>query len=188
MVDPFERLRLRLARDDAVSEVVAYVMMFGMGAVALTFSMEIMTDAQQRGTEVATGRQMKQVAQVSSTLIEEAARAAHTAPNATFETTFELPSTIGGQNYTIQLFVPNKPGTVSWSPPCPTNPKLRVVTADEQLNTEVLLSNRTTGELTEGQCLQLDTDSTVHSSDPHLQVKYEWGTDHPEIKIESVNR
>lgn len=190
MQDPFQRLGKRLARDDAVSEVVAYTMMFGMGAVALTFALEVMTTTQEQGGEIAAARQMNQVAQVTGTLVEQAATSAHQAPNATFQSSVALPEQFAGLNYTIQLVVPNEQNwdPPPWRPSCPKNPKVRVVTSDEQFNADVRLSNQTVSSVADDQCIVLDTSSTVHSSDRNIRVTYEWTANYPTIRIEPSNR
>lgn len=182
-----ERYRRRLARDDGASEVVAYTLMFAMGATALAFSMEVLVDTQEAGAEIATARQVNQIGQMTSTLVHDAARAAQSAPNATFTTSVNLPGTLQGQNYTIRLFVRNQTADPS-SPPCPTNPEVHVASGVEDVGATVRLANLTTSEVLPGTCLALDTDRTVASSADALRVKYERTADGPLIRLESANR
>lgn len=185
-MDPFERLRRRLARDDAVSEVVSYTLMFAMGATALTFSMEMLVDAQERGADIATAKQVNQLGQATATLVQDAARAAHNAPNATFSTKITLPDTMAGRNYTIRLHVPGGSSPTP-SPTCPTNAEVHVASGTEDIDKTVRLGNLTTGEVLPGTCLVLDTSETVSSSDGALRVRYERAPT-PTITLDSANR
>lgn len=194
--DPFHRLQRRLARDEAVSQVVSYTLMFGLGAVAMTFAMEVLTDAQEAGQDLAAAKQINQIAQMSGTLVQEASRAGHAAPNATWATEVALPPHVQGHNYTIWLHVPNEPdpSDASWddfwdaSTGCPTNPELRVSGTDTQLSATVRLSNLTTAEVVEGKCLVLDTQETVSSSAAALRVEYSDAPNRPTIRLEPANR
>lgn len=199
--------RRSLARDDAVSEVISYTLMFAMGAAALTFSMQMLVDAQEHGADIATAKQVNQLGQASTTVVEDAARAAHSAPNATFTTTVTLPDAMEGRNYTIWFYVPGEPHPRSdsndcwvdfWSSTdlspcgdthtgCPTNAEVRISTGDDQIEETVRLGNLTTGEVLPGTCLVLDTTETVSSSSGAVAVRYERGSN-PTITLDAANR
>ncbi len=184
-----------LARDDAVSEVISYTLMFAMGAAALTFSMQMLVDAQEHGADIATAKQVNQLGQATTTVVEDAARAAHNAPNATFTTKITLPDAMEGRNYTIWFHVPGEPDPVGspsswssfWQPSCPTNAQVRISTGDDQIEETVRLGNLTTGEVLPGTCLVLDTTETVSSSSGALGVRYERGSN-PTITLDAAHR
>ncbi len=176
----------RLARDDeGVSEVVSYALMFALGAIALVFSMDVLVDAQDQGSEIAAAQQVNAIGQATATSITDAARAAESSPNATFETTLEFPEPVQSHNFTIHLDVPDEPDPDAepqgwedfWHPEkdggCPVNPSVRVATGDERITSTVPLDNRTTAQATSNWCLVLDTQETIDASDGGLTIRFE---------------
>lgn len=177
----------RVANDEGVSEVVSYTLMFALGAIALVFSLDVLVDAQDQGTEIATAQQINDVSHATTASLLDAVRAAETSPNATFETTLTFPATIQANNFTLRITVPDEPDYDDdpawrdfWGPSneCPQDPVLHISTGDEDLNTHVPLSNRTTAQATTDACLVLDTNRTVTSSAGGMTVTYERQTLH----------
>ncbi len=189
------RLYHLLARDDGVSEVVAYIFMFALGAVALTFSLDVLVDTQETGSEIAASIEVKEVAQVTASLIERAARVGQTAPNASYNLTYELPANQHVRSYNVSIRM-----TTPQAPDCETQPEVFVITDDAALNTTVPLSNLTTHEpvvdgsgdvvceLVEG---SFDLEGSFHSSAAAVRVKYERTaepTAEPRIVLEPANQ
>lgn len=181
------RLYHLLARDDGVSEVVAYIFMFALGAVALTFSLDVLVDTQETGSEVAAGIEVKEVAQVTASLIERAARVGQTAPNASYNLTYELPANQHVRSYNVSIRM-----TPAQAPDCLTQPEIFVITDDAALNTTVPLANLTTHEpdgsggctLAEG---SFHLEGSFHSSAAAVRVKYERTTE-PRLVLEPANQ
>lgn len=165
-MDGLEALRRRLARDDAVTEVIAYVMMFAIGAMAMVFAMEVLTDAQRRGNDVAAARQADRLGQVTASLVEQAARVAETSPNATYNSTFALPNVIGNHNLTLELT--KEP--ISGGTGCQSRTTLHVFSRDEQIETSFQLGNVSSIEV-QGACLEFS--GSLDASAQAGQVRYE---------------
>lgn len=193
----------RVMNDEGVSEVVSYTLMFGLGAIALVFSLDVLVDAQDQGTEIAAAQQMNDVSQATAASLFDAARAAEASPNATFETKLTFPANIQANNFTLRITVPGEPAYDDdpawrnfWDPQndCPKNPTLHVSTGNQDLDAAVPLSNRTTAEATSDACLVLDTDRTVASSAGGMTISYERKTLHggseklPVITMEPTTR
>lgn len=165
-MDPLEALRCRLARDDAVTEVVAYVMMFAIGAMAMVFAMEVLTDAQRRGNDVAAARQADRFGQVTASLVEQAARVAETSPNATYNSTYALPDVIGDHNLTVQV----SRDQISGGSGCQFRTTLHVFSSEQQIETSFQLGNVSSIEI-QGDCLEFS--GSIDSSAEAGQVRYE---------------
>jgi len=150
-------------RDDrGVTEVIAYVLMFGIGALVLTFSMNLLVDAQSRGNDLAEAKQNAQVAQVTASLTEQAANVAQRAANATFATSFDMPKSIRSQGFTVSYEVSNSG--------CPYEANVTVDSPRDHLGTNVSLgdvSNVTVRDT----CLRLSGD--VHSSARQAQIRFD---------------
>lgn len=188
MIDSvLEQLRHRWARDEAVSEVVAYTFMFALGAIALTFAMQVMVDTQEAGAEVAAAQQVNQVGQVTATLVEQAGSLGQTAPNASFVRDFQLPRTIGGNDYTVSF------SSTSTST-CPKEPRVHVQTLDEDLSESFPLANLTSLDFDKNpnaeECLELAGE--FHSSSGVARIKYNWSADPkqpgPTVWLQSANQ
>lgn len=162
-----QRYRARLRRDDATAEVIAYVFMFAIGSMALIFSMEILTDAQERGSDLAAAQQADQVGQLTASLVEQAARVGQSAPNATYATAFQLPDVVGPHNMTIRLDRTLRTGGSAGD--CDFKATVHVHSGDEQIATSVTLGNVSTIEIN-GQCLRLQ--GSVDSSAQSATVRY----------------
>jgi hypothetical protein len=162
-VDPLAAYRRRLARDDGATEIIGYVFMFAIGAMALVFAMDVLTDAQERGNDVAAAKQAEQLGQVTGSLVEQAARVGSRAPNATYVTHYELPDTIGEANMTVEVTTSNVPGATG---PCSREATLHVHSSDERVSTQFPLGNVSTVQILD-QCLrfegELDTSAQAAS-------------------------
>lgn len=198
-------LRARARGDRGVSEVVSYTLMFALGATALGFSMQMFVDTQQHGARISTAQQANGLGQATAAAVQDAALVAHQAPNATFNTTIELPEVFTSHNLTVHLSVPGEPDrsqTASWtdfwdptvSPGCPTDPKVLVSTQDSELDATVRLGNQTTAHATDSSCLILDTEEKVTSALDSFRVVYEMddgnptGNDRPTISLQPPKR
>ncbi len=185
----------RIKNDEGVSEIVSYTMMFALGAIALVFSLDVLVDAQHQGNDIAVAQQMNDISQATAASLLDAARAAETSPNATFDTTVTFPATIQANNFTLRLSVSGEPTPTDddcdtgqewrcfWHPDpahdgCPKDPVLHVSTGDQDLDAHVPLSNRTTAQATANACLVLDTSRTVTSSAGAMTISYERKTLH----------
>jgi hypothetical protein len=196
--------------DEGVSEVVSYALMFALGAVALTVSMDMFVDAQERGATIAAAQEASSLAEVTGTTTSDAATVAHATANATFETTVELPQRLQGANFTISYRVPCEPdpsdtnewedfwdvNNGAWSSPagcpantdCPVNPEVHVSTSDEDLDATTRLGNRTVGQVTKDRCLVLDTQAEVSASARSFDVSFEDDGGWPTITLDANNR
>lgn len=164
---------MRSSDDVAASEVIAYTFMLALGAVALTLAMNVMTDTQEDANRIAAGAQLKQVAEIVAGHIQEAARVAVVAPNATYEMSFEIPESIGRFPYngTIKAVNCNDPSG-GW---------VVVSNQEVQLDANVSLGNAGLVEV-DSVCL-LDEDVTFHSSAGCLKISYDGTSADPEIAI-----
>jgi hypothetical protein len=196
--------------DEGVSEVVSYALMFALGAVALTVSMDMFVDAQERGATIAAAQEASSLAEVTGTTTSDAATVAHATANATFATTVELPQRLQGTNFTISYRVPCEPDPSDtnewedfwdvnngpWSSPtgcptntdCPVNPEVHVSTSDEDLDATTRLGNRTVGQVTKDRCLVLDTQAEVSASARSFDVSFEDDGGWPTITLDANNR
>lgn len=199
--------------DEGVSEVVSYALMFALGAVALTVSMDMFVDAQERGATIAAAQEASSLAEVTGTTTSDAATVAHATANATFETTVELPQRLQGANFTIGFRVPCEPDRATqqaqwedfWNTTdensgysagsgcpapddCPVNPEVHVATSDEDLDATSRLGNRTVGQVTKDRCLVLDTQAEVSASARSFDVSFEDDGGWPTITLDANNR
>jgi hypothetical protein len=162
-VDLLDRWQRRLRNDEGATEVIGYVFMFAVGSMALVFAMDVLVDAQQRGNEVAAAKQAEQFGQLTGSLAEQASRVAQTAPNATYNTTFDLPNPVGA-NMTVTInreLLPN--GTAA---DCGFEATVHVRSGDQRVSTSFPLGNVSTVEI-DGDCLEfkgeLDTSAQAAS-------------------------
>lgn len=162
------RYRRRLARDDGVTEVIAYVFMFAIGSMTLIFAMEILTDAQSRGNDLAAAKQADQLAQVSASLIEQASLVASNSPNASYSTTYSLPDMVGDNQLSVDVTKSLRSGGSSGD--CDYAALLHVRSTDEQISTEIPLGNVATVKI-EGECLAFSGE--VDTSAEAARVRYE---------------
>lgn len=174
-----ELYRDRLRRDDAVTEVIGYVFMFAIGAMALIFSMEILTDAQERGNDLATAQQADRIGQVAGSLVEQAARVAQESPNSSYETKFKMPDAVG-QQFSVEVTRTLREDPAS-SPPTYYNPRdcdyratLHVRSTNEQVATSFPLGNISTIQI-DGDCLEFRGE--VDTSAEAAMVRYERSAD-----------
>lgn len=165
-MDLLEAWRRRLARDDATTEVIAYVFMFAVGSMALVFAMDVLTDAQTRGNDVAAAKQADQFGQLTASLVEQAARVAQNAPNASYETDFQPPSPVGNHNLTVEITRTGVDGVSDPSIDCDYQATVWVHSTDQQVATRFPLGNVSTIEI-QDQCLhfegELDTSAQAAS-------------------------
>lgn len=205
------RLARSLRRDDGVSEVVSYSLMFALGAAALVLSMDLFVDTQEHGARIASAQQADRLAQVTGTTVGDAATVAHAAPNATFESTVDLPDAFRNRNFTIQLFVPCEPDpdtspsdwddfwnveSGGWSSPsgcpandeCPVNAEVHVATSEEDIDATARLGNRTTAQVQATNCLVLDTQVSITESAGSFDVTYELAGGTPTITLAANDR
>lgn len=146
--------------------------MFALGAVALTISMDVLVDTQAQGNEIATGIELRQVAALTASHVQEAGRVATAVPDAGFEATFDLPREIDELGYRISFYPPIGA--------CQSNLEVRVISEDGRLTASVPIGNL--GELSiGGDCLNVG--GTLHSSAGSARVIYD-PTAEPEITIQ----
>lgn len=179
-----EALRRRLARDDGTTEVIAYVFMFAIGSMALVFAMDVLTDAQQRGGEVASAKQAEQFGQLTGSLVEQAARVGQSAPNATYVTHFQPPDPVGDHNMTVTVTRSLMPGGDQAD--CDYTATVHVHSDDERVSTSFQLGNVSTVDI-HGECLQFDGE--VDTSAQAATVRYVPPTDNdPTIVLEPTSK
>lgn len=184
-MDPLDAWRRRLARDDATTEVIAYVFMFAVGSMALVFAMEVLTDAQTRGNDVAAAKQADQFGQLTASLVEQAARVAQNAPNASYETDFQPPSPVGNHNLTVEITRTQLPGGTG---ACPYEATVWVHSNDEQVATRFPLGNVSTVQI-QDQCLRFEGE--LDTSAQAASVRYDpAGEDYaaPTIVLEPTSK
>jgi hypothetical protein len=184
-VDPLQRLRQRLARDDGATEVIAYVFMYAIGSMVLVFSMDVLTDAQERGSEVAAAKQAEQLGQVTGSLVEQASRVGQEAPNASYVTHFQLPDPIGQHNMTVEVTRTSVAGATG---PCPFQATVHVHSATQRVSTSFTLGNVSTVQIS-GECLEFAGE--VDTSAQAASVRYAPpGNDHsaPTIVLEPTSK
>ena len=148
-------------RDDAVGELISYIFMFALGAIALSFAINVLVDARETSDEIAAATQLKQAGQIVAGNLQEAVRVANAAPAATYNATYELPTAIQGRAYAIDIV------------PSGTNCQRQdvVVTADDHLASAVIpLGNASLTEVSPGVCLTLR--GSFHSSAGVVTVLY----------------
>lgn len=163
-----DRFRRRLARDDAVTEVIAYVFMFAIGSMTLIFAMEILTDAQTRGNDLAAAKQADQLGQVSASLIEQASLVARNSPNATYSTTYSLPDMVGPHPLSVDVTKSLRSGGSASQ--CDYAATLHVRSTDDQVATNISLGNVATVRI-DGACLAFSGE--VDTSAEAARVRYE---------------
>lgn len=165
-----ERWRRRLRRDDGTTEVIAYIFMFAVGSMALVFAMDVLTDAQRRGSDVAAAKQADQLGQLTGSLVEQAVRVAQAAPNATYETTYQLPTPVGNNNMTVEVQRSLRQGPEYSADDCDFEATVHVHSSDEQVRTSFPLGNVSTVRI-DGQCLRFDGE--VDTSAQSATVRYD---------------
>jgi hypothetical protein len=183
-----ERWRKRLRRDDGTTEVIAYIFMFAVGSTALVFAMDVLTDAQRRGNDVAAAQQADQLGQLTGSLVEQAARVAQTAPNATYESTYQLPTPVGNNNMTVQVQRTLREGAEYSAADCDYAATVHVHSGDEQVSTSYKLGNVSTVRI-DGECLRFEGE--LDTSAQAASVRYDPPTEtdaEPTIVLEPTTR
>lgn len=92
----------RLARDDqAVSEVIGFVLSFALSAVFLLVAMSSFWSAKENTDSVVTAVELKTIANRVAAKIVEASLVAQEFPNATLNVTIPLPQQLNGREYYV---------------------------------------------------------------------------------------
>ncbi len=157
----------RAGPDTAAQEVVAYIFMLGMGAIALIVTMNVMTQAQSESQNIATGIQLKQAGEIAAAHVQEGSRVVSVAPGATFHLLFGIPEAIGQQSYTATL-------TTQPAPVGTCDDWVLELRADDNTTRANLTLGKAGRVTVDGNCLNFETDrDTFHSSFGTVQLRYD---------------
>lgn len=92
--------RLRRS-DDAVAEVVGFIMMFAISAMILVFTMQAFDTTRKRTRRASAEVQLQAIADQVATRVVQAGMVGAQYPNATFNVTTRLPDHIEGFRYKV---------------------------------------------------------------------------------------
>lgn len=170
----------RRHRDQGVSEIISYIFMFGLGAIALTLALNVLSDTTTQSNDIASGSELRQVGELAAGHVQGAVSVVTAAPKSNYVLDFDLPASIGPRSYKLTV-VPDTVNPV----PCPEEARLIVTTDDGDLTAEVSLGNVRAMVLGTNDCL--DVTGTVHSSAGSVRVIYD-PTAEPEISLSNTPR
>jgi hypothetical protein len=96
------RSRRVFRRDDqAVTEVVGYILTFALSAIILLISVQSFTVARQNSDGVVTAVELKAIASRVATRVIEAGLVSQEFPNSTFTMVINIPQELNGHEYTV---------------------------------------------------------------------------------------
>lgn len=93
--------RAMARREEAVSEILGYILMFALSSVILVVSLQSFTSAKQGSEDIVSSVEMRSLADRVSARLLEASKVAQEFPNATYNITLRVPTTIGGETYRV---------------------------------------------------------------------------------------
>lgn len=93
---------MRRLRDDAVSEIVGFILTFALSAVFLIISLQSFHAAQENSDAVVTAVELKAIADRVAGRVVEAGLVASEFPNATVRLTENLPKDLNGHPYVVE--------------------------------------------------------------------------------------
>ncbi|HUR69060.1 MAG TPA: hypothetical protein VM370_07420 [Candidatus Thermoplasmatota archaeon] len=94
--------RLFGRRDEAVTEVIGYVLSFALSAIFLLLALNVFWAARANTEAVTTGVELKTIADRVAARIVEMGAIAQEFPNATMNATLVIPQSLSGKIYTIE--------------------------------------------------------------------------------------
>lgn len=108
-----------LREDAAVSEVLGFILMFGISAIVLVAALDSFRTARDTADDIAAATAVKLVGDRVGSVLLEASEAAAELPNATFERRLGLPGGVAG-GYGIEattgaLWVNTSDGRIRWN-------------------------------------------------------------------------
>lgn len=93
--------RERTDDDEAVSEVIGFIMMFALSAIILIFTLRAFDITHTRTREASAEVQLQGLADRVSSRVVQAGLVAERYPNATLEVRVDLPESVEGFGYTV---------------------------------------------------------------------------------------
>lgn len=87
--------------DEAVTEVIGYVLSFALSAVFLLLALNVFWAARANTEQVTTAVELKTIADRVASRVVEMGAISQEYPNATINMTIKIPQTLNGQTYTI---------------------------------------------------------------------------------------
>lgn len=95
---------LRRARvdDDAVTEVIGYVLSFALSAMFLLIALNVFHAARGNTEQVVTGVELKAISDKVASDVVDMGLVAQEFPNATMETSIDIPQSLTGRLYTVK--------------------------------------------------------------------------------------
>jgi len=95
-------LRAFARRDEAVNEVMGYIMMFLLSAVVLVMSLQSFTASKESSEEIVATAEAQSLANRVAGHLLEMSKAADEFPNASYSVTFTVPEQIAGEPYYVE--------------------------------------------------------------------------------------
>lgn len=92
---------MRGRRDEAVTEVIGYVLSFALSAIFLLLALNIFWAARSNTEDVTTGVELKTLTDRVAARIVEMGAISQEFPNATMNMTINIPQTLNGQTYEL---------------------------------------------------------------------------------------
>lgn len=89
------------ARDEAVTEVIGYVLSFAISAIFLLIALNVFYQARANTEEVLTGVELKSIADKVASHIVAAGLVGQEFPNATLQERFDIPKDLNGRGYNV---------------------------------------------------------------------------------------
>lgn len=91
-------------RDEAVSEVIGFILMFALSSVILLISVHSFTAAKNDSAAVLAAAEMKSIATRVSSRLVEAGLVSQDFPEAKFNVTLEMPRQVAGYEYKVEIY------------------------------------------------------------------------------------
>ena len=88
-------------KDEAVTEVIGYVLSFALSAIFLLLALNVFWGARDNTEQVTTGVELKTIADRIAARVVEMGSISQEFPNATMNITIKVPQTLNGQTYTV---------------------------------------------------------------------------------------
>lgn len=94
-------LRRLRRRDEAVTEVIGYVLSFALSAIFLLIALNVFSAARGNTEHVVTGVELKSISDRVASHIVDMGLVSQEFPNATMDVTLIIPQSLSGRLYTI---------------------------------------------------------------------------------------
>lgn len=91
----------RRGRDEAVTEVIGYVLSFALSAIFLLIALNVFHAARGNTEHVVTGVELKSIADKVASDIVDMGLVAQEFPNASMTTSIDIPQSLSGRLYTV---------------------------------------------------------------------------------------